>query len=178
MCDYSITTNRFGLRNWLKRDIKPFAEMCSDPEVMKYFPSVLSETETKELVTRLQNHFETHGFTYFAIETLDTQEFLGFTGMMKQTWESEFTPCVDLGWRLKQSAWGKGVATEAAKACIGYAFSELKLPKLYAFAAKGNDASEHVMKKLGMTFQGNFVHPKIKDDPRFPYCFAYKIENL
>ncbi|MFC7358265.1 GNAT family N-acetyltransferase [Jejudonia soesokkakensis] len=178
MGDYIITTKRFGLRNWKENDIEPFAEMCADPKVMKYFPSVLSETETKQLVSRLQNHFEEYRFTYFAIEALENQEFLGFTGLMKQTWESEFTPCVDLGWRLKQSAWGKGIATEAAKACIDYAFSELKLKELYAFAAKGNIASEQVMKKLGMTFQGNFIHPKIKDDPRFPYCFAYKIENL
>jgi ribosomal-protein-alanine N-acetyltransferase len=60
---------------------------------------------------------------------------------------------------------------------VDYAFSELKLTELYAFAAKGNMGSEHVMEKLGMTFVGHFEHPKIINDPRFPYCFAYKLER-
>jgi len=177
MSIYILKTNRLGLRNWQESDSEPFIKMCQDPAVMRYFPKVLSEKETKDLVNRLKNHFTTHGFTYFAVEKLDSNEFLGFTGLAQQTWESEFTPCVDLGWRLKKEAWGKGYATEAAKACLDAAFTRFKLNEVYAFAAKGNKASENVMKKLGMQFQGTFIHPKIANDPRFPHCFAYRIKT-
>jgi len=175
--NYTLTTERLGLRNWQESDIEPFIAMCQDPEVMRYFPSIASEEETRALILRLQLHFETHSFTYFAVETLDTKEFLGFTGLAKQSWESEFTPCVDMGWRFKKEAWGKGYATEAAKGCLHAAFNTFNLKEVYAFATKGNTPSENVMKKLGMQYQGTFVHPKIIDDPRFPYCFAYKKEK-
>lgn len=172
--EYVITTKRLGLRNWKPSDEQSFIEMGRDAEVMRYFPGLASAEETKALIGRLKTHYDEFGYTYFAVDRLDTSEFIGFTGLLNQTWESEFTPCVDMGWRLKRSAWGQGFATEAAKAAMEAGFTEFKLNEIFAFAAKGNFGSEQVMKKLGMTYQGNFVHPRIKDDPRFPYCFAYK----
>jgi RimJ/RimL family protein N-acetyltransferase len=172
--EYCITTPRLGLRNWQSADEEPFIEMCRDPEVMKYFPALSTPEETRTLIDRLTKHFNEHRFTYFAVDRLDTSEFIGFTGLLNQTWESEFTPCVDMGWRLKRAAWGKGYATEAAQAAMDAGFTTFGLKEIFAFAAKGNTASEQVMQKLGMSFQGNFVHPKVKNDPNIPYCFAYK----
>ncbi|QNJ98410.1 GNAT family N-acetyltransferase [Constantimarinum furrinae] len=172
--DAVLTSERLILRNWKDSDIQPFVDMCCDPEVMRYFPKLSSPQETIDLINRFKDHFDTYGYTYFAVERRDNSQFIGFTGLMNQLWESEFTPCVDMGWRLKRSAWGHGFATEAAETSLNAAFNKFNLNQVYAFAAKGNTASENVMKKLGMEFQGNFVHPKIKDDPRIPYCFAYK----
>lgn len=95
--------------------------MCIDKVVMQHFPSVLSLQESKDLIQRFKKHFQEYNFKYFAIEKLDTKEFIGFTGLAMQTRESNFTPAVDIGWRLKQSAWENGYATEAAKACLKYA---------------------------------------------------------
>jgi RimJ/RimL family protein N-acetyltransferase len=78
-----------------------------------------------------------------------------------------------LSWRLKKSAWGKGFATEAAKACLLSAFTEHRLKKVLAFATDNNRASQRVMEKIGMDYLGNFQHPNIKNDPRFSHCVAY-----
>ena len=97
--------------------------------------------------------------------------------MLHQTWDSEYTPCVDLGWRLQRESWGKGFATEAANACVEHAFKKLNIDELYAFATDNNKPSQHVMDKIGMSYQGNFQHPKIKGDTRFKHCVAYKITS-
>ncbi len=175
MKNYVITTQRLGLRNWIDSDLIPFAEMCADPEVMKHFPSVLTMGETQELINRLDQHFNEFGYTYFAVDLLETKEFIGFVGIKNQTWESEFTPCVDIGWRLKKLAWGKGFASEAARACIEHAPALFGINEILSFATDTNKASEHVMQKIGMSYIGTVQHPAILDDPRFQHCVIYKI---
>lgn len=172
--NYIIKTERLGLRNWLASDEEPFIEMCKDELVMKHFPKPLSEEETLGLISRLKDHFENYGYCYFAVDNLETNEFIGFTGFANQTWESDFTPCVDIGWRLKRSAWGNGFATEAARACLDAAFEKFRIKEVNSFATDTNLESQHVMKKLGMKLIGIVQHPAIKDDPRFKHCVVYK----
>jgi RimJ/RimL family protein N-acetyltransferase len=174
MKEYIIKTERLGLRNWLPSDEAPFIAMCKDEAVMQHFPKTLSSEDTIALINRLKQHFEVHGYCYFAVDLLETSEFIGFTGLAHQTWESEFTPCVDIGWRLKQAAWGKGYATEAARACLEAAFSKFGLDEVLAFATNTNTASEQVMKKLEMQYIGNVQHPLILNDPRFTHCVVYR----
>ncbi len=177
MREYIIKTERLGLRNWIESDIAPFIEMGKDEEVMRHFPKTLSEKEVRDFIKRLQNHFDENGYTYFAIDNLKTGEFLGFTGLANQTWESEFTPNVDIGWRLKRSAWGNGYATEAAQACIEAAFSKFNLKEVIAFATDTNLSSMHVMQKTGMQYIGTVQHPSIINVDRFKHCVVYKIEK-
>ena len=150
MRKYLIKTERLGLRNWLPSDEVPFIEMCQDPEVMKHFPGVLTAEETRELMGRLKQHYEDFGYTYFAVDVLENQEFIGFAGVKNQTWESEFTPCVDIGWRLKRSAWGKGYATEAAQKCRDYAFESDFTSSLISLIIPSNIGSQKVAQKNGM----------------------------
>ncbi len=171
--DYVIATQRLGLRNWKTSDEEPFVAMGKDSEVMHHFPKLLSGEETIGLIRRLQNHFSEYGYCYFAVEVLETGEFIGFTGLANQTWESEYTPCVDLGWRLKRSAWGKGYATEAAKASLNAAFQQFDLKEVYAFATDTNHPSMHIMEKIGMEYIGKVQHPLIEGDSRFMHCVVY-----
>lgn len=175
--NYIIKTERLGMRNWLESDEAPFAEMCKDNAVMQHFPNTLSEEESLNLINRLKKHFNTYGYCYFAVDVLETDEFIGFAGLANQIWESEFTPCVDIGWRLKQSAWGKGYATEAAKACLNAAFTKFGLVEVLAFTTNTNLQSEHVMKKVGMHLIGNVQHPLIVNSSQFKHCLVYKIES-
>ena len=172
--NYILKTERLGLRNWVEADKAPFIEMCKDEEVMKHFPMPLSEIETLGLIERLQAHFDLHGYCYFAVDIIETGEFIGFTGLAKQSWESKYTPCVDMGWRLKKEAWGKGYATEAALGCLNAAFSKFGIKEVLSFATNTNTASENVMKKIGMKYIGNVQHPAIIDDPRFQHCVVYR----
>ncbi len=175
MNKFTIKTLRLGLRNWIESDIAPFAAMCQDAEVMRHFPDLVSEEQATSYVRAYQEHFEEHGFTYFAAEELISGRFIGFIGMKHQTYESPFTPCVDIGWRLKPDVWGKGYATEAAKSCLEFAFGSWSLKEIFAVCTNTNAGSEAVMKKIGMTKAGIFDHPAIAADSPLNPCLAYRI---
>ncbi len=80
MSNYILETVRLRLITWSKKDIAPFAEMCADKEVMRYFPATLSYEETEKLVNRLQLRFKEDGYTYYVVELKETGEFIGFCG--------------------------------------------------------------------------------------------------
>lgn len=175
MSNFIIKTQRLGLRNWIESDIDPFVAMCQDADVMKHFPDLVSKEDATTNVRGYQQHFAEHGFTYFAVEELSASEFLGFVGLKHQTYECPFTPCVDIGWRLKKSAWGKGYATEAARACLEFAFGAAGLDEVYAMCTNSNAASEAVMRKIEMEKVGTFDHPAIPTDSALNPCLAYRI---
>ena len=102
MIEYIIKTERLGLRNWRSSDLEPFTKMSQDEEVMNYFPKLLSKEECNDFIKRMQLHFKNFGFCYFAVDIIETREFIGFTGMLNQNYKSNFTPCIDVGWRLKE----------------------------------------------------------------------------
>ncbi len=174
MKEYIIKTSRLGMRNWEEADIKPMTAMNMNEQVMEYFPSVQTEQHTKEFIKRMQNHFDVHGFCYFAVDALDSKEFIGFIGLCHQNYESDFTPHIDIGWRLKQSAWGKGYATEGAKACLEFAFKSLELREVYSVASVINVKSIHVMKKIDMKKETTFIHPKLLNNNRLKECVLFR----
>ncbi|WP_432667425.1 GNAT family N-acetyltransferase [Wukongibacter baidiensis] len=173
--EYIMRTSRLGLRRWKESDLEPFAEMNMNPEVMKYFPSTLTVEESNSLVERINEHFDKHGFGLWAVELLESKEFIGFIGLKIPGFEAEFTPCVEIGWRLSNEFWGNGYATEGAKACLDYAFTDLGISEIVSFTAVLNKPSMRVMEKLGMNYEGEFLHPKL--DENHPLCkhVLYKI---
>jgi len=173
--EYIFTSQRLGFRFWKTDDLDHFSEMNADPEVMQHFPKVLTLDESKEFLDRLMAHQEKHGYCYYAVELKESGEWLGFIGMAYQTFESDFTPCTDIGWRLKRSAWGHGYATEGAECCKIFAFRTLKLTKLIATCTTTNFSSENVMKKIGMTKSADFKHPNLTGFPELQDCFCYEI---
>ncbi len=172
-----ITTERLCLRHWKESDFTLFAVMNADEDVMRYFPSTLSDNETAAMIARIQAHFVTHGFGLFAVEKLDTKEFIGYTGFMVPRFESFFTPCIEIGWRIRKEEWNKGYATEAATACLQHGFQTLRFDKVYSFTSAINHPSEKVMQKIGLKKEGEFDHPAIA--PGSPLCrhVLYKIEK-
>ncbi|NND95142.1 MAG: GNAT family N-acetyltransferase [Flavobacteriales bacterium] len=174
---YLFTSERLGFRNWSSDDLSEFAAMCADPDVMEHFPSTLSIQETKELIERLKDHYLQHGHCYYACEVKETSEFIGFIGLAHQSYEAPFTPAVDMGWRLKKSAWGQGYATEGANRCMQFAFYDLGLDSLVAVCTTNNIKSEKVMQKVGMTRMGEFDHPKLNEHPDYQRCIWYEIKK-
>lgn len=175
MNKYVFTTERLGFRNWQKKDIDPFYRINTDNDVMEFFPKKLTREETQKMVERLQVIFDESGYTFFAVDLLETSELIGFIGMINATFEAEFTPCVEIGWRLSPSTWNKGLATEGAKGCLKYAFTQFEMNEIYSITAVINKKSERIMEKIGMKFQGEFEHPKLEEnDPLRRHVF-YKI---
>ncbi len=167
-----IETERLTLRHWKKEDTLPFIEMCADRKVMEFLSEPLSPEETRVTVKRIRDHFNKHSFGLYAIEQTETKTFIGFTGFMIPNFEHFFTPCVEIGWRIKSSEWKKGYATEAAKACLKYGFSELSFKKIYSFTSVHNLASQRVMQKIGLLDKGNFYHPML---PLYHYLCEHRL---
>ncbi|MGC4035978.1 MAG: GNAT family N-acetyltransferase [Chitinophagaceae bacterium] len=160
----NIKTNRLILRSWTEDDIKSFAEMNLDTDVMKYFPKTLSYDETVESVQRIIKHFDNYGFGLYAVEEKISHTFIGFTGFAIPTFETDFTPCIEIGWRYKKEYWGNGFATEAALACLQHGFENLNFKKVVSFTAAINKKSENVMQRIGMQYVKDFYHPKIETE--------------
>jgi len=173
--EYLFKSERLGFRTWRNEDLEEFAKLNADEEVMAHFPKTLSIKEVEKLMGKLKNHYTDHGFTYYATETLATQEFIGMIGLAFQQYKTAFTPSIDIGWRLKRSAWRKDYATEGAKRCLEYAFNELDIKKVIAVCTIQNEKSEKVMQKIGMTKIGEFDHPNLVDYPEHQRCFCYEI---
>ena len=160
-----LTTQRLILRRWRSEDCEPFAALNADPLVMRFFPARLSRAESDVMVERMEAHFEKHGFGLWAVELRESGTFLGFTGLNVPGFEAPFTPCVEIGWRLAAEHWGRGFATEAARAALQFAFEELKLDEVVALAVPLNVPSRRVMEKLEMSHNpaDDFNHPKLEE---------------
>ena len=159
----AVTTDRLILRRWRESDRKPFAGLNADPRVMEFLPGVLSRNESDQVVDRIEDHFEVHGFGLCAAELRQDHSLIGFIGLAVPWFQASFTPCVEIGWRLSADHWGLGFATEGARAITRYAFEDLGLEELVSFTVPGNARSRRVMEKLGMTHDpaDDFDHPRV-----------------
>lgn len=158
-----IETDRLILRSWKYGDSEPFAEMNSNENIMRYFPTVLSAEESNAFVDRINAEFDETGIGLYAVEVKESGEFIGYVGFHRFNFDTSFSPGWEIGWRISDRFWHKGYATEAAKACLNYARKKHFCDKLYSFTAVQNTPSENVMKRIGMTCEGIFLHPALPD---------------
>jgi len=160
-----LTTARLRLRQWREEDLALFAALNADPQVMEFFPKVLTRAESDAVAGRIRDHFARHGFGFWAVEVPGTADFVGFVGLAVPSFEAHFTPCVEIGWRLAREHWGHGYATEAATAALAFGFGDRALEEIVAFTVPANIPSRRVMGRLGMRRSpaDDFEHPAIAD---------------
>jgi RimJ/RimL family protein N-acetyltransferase len=158
-----LRTERLLLRQWAEDDLEPFGQMGADPEVMRYFPSTMTAAESESLARELRRLIAEQGWGLWAVEVVDGPRFIGFVGLNEVHFQAHFTPAVEVGWRLAREHWGRGYATEAARAAAAFAFDELELPEIVAMTALENAPSRRVMERLGMTTDpaDDFDHPRV-----------------
>jgi len=147
------------LRRWTDDDREPFAELNADPEVMRYFPKVMTTQESDSMVDRIEHGFEQNGFGLWAVE-IDGR-FAGFTGLNRTSFETPMGPHVEIGWRFASWAWGYGYASEAAARVLAAAFENFGLTEVYSYTTETNVRSEAVIKRIGMSRRADldFDHP-------------------
>jgi RimJ/RimL family protein N-acetyltransferase len=162
-----LETVRLILRGWGPGDREPFARLNDDPRVMEQFPARLSRAESDSFVDRIERSFRERGFGLWVVERRSDRAFLGFTGLLEQTFEAPFTPAVEVGWRLAAEGWGHGYATEAAHEVVRFGFTELGLDEIVSMTTPANARSRRVMEKLGMTHDpaDDFDHPRVPPGP-------------
>jgi RimJ/RimL family protein N-acetyltransferase len=167
MSRHELRTPRLQLRAWRDSDRAPFAAMNADARVMRWFPSTHPRRVSDETVDRFTRLHDELGYTCWAVEVRESARgpapFVGFVGLVPPAWEPSFThddPCVEIGWRLDARWWGLGIATEAADAALRFAFDGGGLTEVVSFTVPPNLASQAVMQRIGMRYDGVFDHPR------------------
>jgi [ribosomal protein S5]-alanine N-acetyltransferase len=168
-------SERLCFRMWKEEDKKIFSKMNSDPIVMEYFPKLLNEDESNKFYERIVNNLHNNDYGLWAVEIKNDNQFIGFIGFNDTTFKSNFTPCVEIGWRIKKEEWGKGYATEGAKACLFYGFNKIGLKEIFSFTSKTNKRSEKVMIKIGLNKIDEFKHPGIEEGNQLRKHVLYKL---
>ena len=159
-----IRTERLLLHRWRETDLDPFAAMNADPIVMEhFFHGVRTRAETADFISRIEQEFERRGFGLWAVEVPGVSRFIGFVGLHEALFAAPFTPAVEVGWRLARAHWGRGYATEAARAAVAFGFEQAGLKEIVSFTNVGNLRSQRVMQRIGMTrdLAGDFEHPAV-----------------
>ena len=170
-----IETDRLILRLWKSEDLPLFTEMNKDPRVMRYFPAILTDEQTESFYNRIQSEFERNGWGLYAVELKSNGTFIGYVGLHEIGFDADFTPGVEIGWRLATDFHNQGLATEAAKEVLKLS-KQNGLQRLYSFTAKQNAPSERVMQKIGMTKVGEFEHPNLSTSSPLRTHVLYQID--
>jgi len=169
-----LRTERLLLRRWRPGDLEPFAALNADPEVMEHFPGVMSREESDTFVDRIEAEWRDRGYGRWAVEVSGEADLIGFVGLAVPP----FMPKDEIGWRLARKSWGRGFATEAARAVLADAFRRLGLTEVVSFTVPANVRSTRVMERLGMTHDpgDDFDHPRFPPGHRLSRHVLYRID--
>ena len=150
--------------------------MNADPAVMEFFPSLQSREASDASIDRWQAQFALQGWSNWAAELLASGQFIGFIGLSVPGRVLPFSPCVEIGWRLGKGHWGKGYATEGARAVLEVAFQRLGLSEVVSFTSLGNLRSRAVMERIGLRdTRQDFEHPGLPEGHALRRHCLYRI---
>jgi RimJ/RimL family protein N-acetyltransferase len=174
-----IETERLILRTWKKEDAEAYFQINQDPKVIEFLRGPLTIEQVNEFIPAVNSHGNMHGYTLWTACLKETGELIGFIGLNYTDWESHFTPAVEVGWRLGSQFWGKGYATEGAKASLDYGFKKCGLKEIISFTVPANVRSIRVMEKIGLKrdLNGDFAHPKLPADHHLSQHILYRLSE-
>lgn len=159
----TLDTARLVLRRWRDDDLAPMAAINADPQVMRWIgdgqPRSLESTTAA--IARCERQWDELGYGWFAVEIRSTGELAGFTGLAIPDDIPDIMPAVEIGWRLGRPYWGQGIATEAARAALRFAFLDRGMTQVVGIHQVENRASERVIEKLGMRPVGDSAEPPL-----------------
>jgi RimJ/RimL family protein N-acetyltransferase len=170
-----IETARLILRPWRDSDLPLFAEQNADPVVMRYLVGPLTRAQSDDYVAQAVRHLAETGYCKWAVEAPGVAPFIGAVGLSRVKFEASFTPAVEVAWRLHRNYWGRGYATEAARAAIEDGFTRVGLQEIVAITVLGNTTSRRVMERLGMTRTIEFDHPLVAENSPLRRHILYRL---
>jgi RimJ/RimL family protein N-acetyltransferase len=165
MAEIVARTERLILRTWDDGDSDRFYEVMNTPAVMRHLGGVQDRAMWEAAKERLDNYQRDFGHTFWIVERIADGELLGFCGLKRVNAENSGPIASDfeIGWRLRESAWGQGIAKEAAIASLDLAFGRFAAPQVVALTVDGNEGSWGLMQRLGMIRRKDLDF----EDPRF-----------
>ena len=164
MTPIALSTPRLILRPWRDEDGDAFAAMFDDPAVMEFLLPHTGRAAIDAFIGRIKQNFAERGFGLWAVEVPGVAPFM---------------PAIEVGWRLASAYWGKGYATEGAKAALDAGFSKFGLNEIVSFTVPANRRSWRVMQRIGMTRDpaGDFDHPRVPDGSPLKRHLLYRISR-
>jgi RimJ/RimL family protein N-acetyltransferase len=173
-----ITTQRLHLRQWSDADREPYAAMNADPVVMRFFAGTLPREASDRDIDAWRAQLDDRGWSNWAVEIREGGRFIGFTGLSIPGRALPFMPCVELGYRLAREHWGKGYATEGAKAALRVGFELLCLDEIVSFTSLVNLPSRAVMERVGMANANeDFDHPALPEGSELRKHCLYRLRR-
>ena len=150
-----LRTERLTLRTFTRDDLPLYHALNADPEVYRWLSGTALTREWSDEIAGWANHlYETERLGLLAVEHSADQQFLGMCGLHHQ---ETFPDEVEIAWRLASQHWGRGYASEAARAWAAYAFTTLGLHRIISTTDRDNARSRGVMQRLGMTWSHDQV---------------------
>lgn len=153
MTKVAAETERLRLRDWEEPDEQRFYDIMNTPAVMRYLGGVQTPEQWRASYLRIRGFSEDFGHTFWILEDKSNGEIQGFCGLKRVNapGAGNLTGTPEIGWRLRESAWGKGIAKEAAVASLDLGFSRFGYERIIAMTIPANRSSQGLMKRLGMT---------------------------
>jgi len=149
----NIETERLVLRMFRESDTDAYAEMVGDAEVMRFLGGkVMSRQEAWRNMAMVVGHWSLRGYGFWAVEERESGEMIGRVGC----WRPEGWPALEVGWTLRRAYWGRGYATEAARASLEHAFTALGQTRVVSLIDPNNSASIRVAERLGERPEGEW----------------------
>jgi len=154
-----VETERLILRELVPEDVQGMFELDSDPEVHRYLGNnpITTKEQASDYISFVRQQYVENGIGRWAVVAKNSNAFMGWAGL-KYIGEiiNNHSNYYDVGYRFIKRYWGKGYATEAARATINYGFEVLKQEKLYAMTLSENKASRHVLERVGFNYVESF----------------------
>ena len=149
----TIETERLILRPLRDSDIDEYAEMCADEQVMQFLGGTLARDMAWRQMATILGHWHLRGFGFWGVEWKQTGELAGRLGC----WQPEGWPEFEVGWTLRRSFWGRGIATEGAEASLRHAFTTLGRDRVISLINPDNTPSIRVAERIGERHDGHAV---------------------
>lgn len=172
----TLETDRLILREFLPTDDAGMFTLDSDPEVHRFVGNkpVQHIYESRLMIENIRKQYASNGIGRWAVILKDINEFIGWSGIKLVTDSiNHHQNFHEIGYRFVQKHWGKGYATEAGLAFVDFAFNEMKVENLYAFADARNEGSRNILEKLGMRYVNSFEY-----EGEEHFWFSLKNPNL
>lgn len=175
-----IGTDRLVLRDWREEDLVPFVRHTNTPSVMRWLGGVADPEALKDFWrSRGMTWQSTRGFTFWVVERKADAELLGFCGikLADAPGGESVAGLHEIGWRLREDAWGRGYAKEAASASLDFAFDKLEAPRVVAITVAGNAPSWGLMRRLRMRRREELDYVDPRFGPELNPTIVYEIER-
>ncbi|MEP7129588.1 MAG: GNAT family N-acetyltransferase [Sphingomicrobium sp.] len=180
MAEFSVETERLVLREWREQDRDLFLAMCNSPVVMEHLGGPATAAEIDAGIARIRACQREHSHCFWAIERRRDGAFLGFCGLKRANDPGlPIAGEVEIGWRLREDAWGQGYAREAAEGTLAWGWANLDVSQIVAITVPANRRSRGLMERLGMARRPDldFAHPRFAPDHPLSRHITYVIER-